>query len=226
MSKEQLLGRVLCKGSGLKVFAEIKLNRKIGQEVETKTFRYNIGSLQKIISETNRATQLSYVAGRSTAAGVSKGIRSTFGEITFESMDAGMLSAMLDDVKKFNRETSKLEAASLDGFSFEDYTIADEGAALLSSAKTISEINVYEKEAICLDDLPPIDIIVLGYADQIEGVVGEKYERGNTYQFRLNAVTFLSETFGISAGAPLHNVATKVHILGGIIPWKKVKVGV
>lgn len=220
--KVQTLGRVLCKGSGLKVYCEIKLSRKIGNnETEYKTFRYNLGSLQKITSETNRQTAFNYVAGRSTAAGVLKGIRSSYGEITFENMDAGVLYNLFHDVKKFNKETERLESASLEGFSFEDYSLAEEDTSLLGNASNSLDIKLYQKEVTALDDLPPIDIIVTGYADQIDPTTGI-YEVGNTYQFRLNKVVFLSETFGISPGTPLHNVATKVLILGGVDPWKKV----
>ena len=216
------LGRVLCKGSGLKVYGEIKLHREIqGQEKEYKVFRYALGSLQKILAESNRQTQFNYVAGRKTPAGTLKGIRSTFGEIVFEFMDTGVLYNLFNDVHKFNKETKQLEAASLDGFSFEDYTLMETDAALMGHASEISNVDLYKNQVTSLDDLPPIDIIVTGYADQIDPTTG-KYEVGNTYQFRLRRVVFLSETFGISPGEPLHNVATKVIILGGVEPWSKV----
>ena len=217
----QLIGRVLCKGSGLKVYCEITLSRNTGNETEYKRFRYNLGSLQKIVAEINRQTAFNYVAGRSTPAGVLKGIRNSYGEITFESMDAGVLFNMFSDIKKFNYETEQLEDASLEGFSFDDYTLAEPNSALMSGAQNDFDINLYQKEITALDDLPPIDIIVTGYADQIDPNTGV-YETGNTYQFKLKDVVFLSETFGISPGSPLHNVATKVLILGGVESWRKI----
>lgn len=219
--KTQLIGRVLCKGSGLRVYCEITLNRENGNETEYKRFRYNLGSLQKISAEINRQTAFNYVAGRSTPAGVLKGIRSTYGEITFESMDAGILYNMFADIKKFNYETEQLESTSLEGFSFDDYSLAESNASLISGAQEAININLYQKEIVALDDLPPIDIIVTGYAEQIDPTTGI-YKKGQTYQFKLKDVVFLSETFGISPGAPLHNVATKVLILGGIEPWKEI----
>lgn len=219
--KVQTLGRVLCKGSGLKVYCEMTLSRKINKEEEYQRFRYNLGSLQKITAEINRQTALNYVAGRSTAVGTLKGIRSTYGEITFENMDAGVLYNMFYDVKKFNHESMQLENASLEGFSFEDFSLAEPDAPLLSEAQTENEVKLYKTEITSLEDLPPIDIIVTGYADQIAPETGV-YETGNTYEFKLKDVVFLSETFGISPGTPLHNVATKVLILGGMEPWQKI----
>lgn len=220
--KQQLIGRVLCKGSGLKVFCEITLSRKTGNEEEYKRFRYNLGSLQKIVASINRQTAFNYVAGRSTPAGVLKGIRNSYGEITFESMDASVLYNMFYDIKKFNYETEQLESSDLEGYYFDDYSLAEKDAAVLSGANNDININLYKNEIVALDDLPPIDIIVTGYADQIDPITGV-YESGNTYQFKLKKVVFLSETFGISPGTPLHNVATKVLILGGIEPWKKIE---
>lgn len=223
MNNRKPLGRVLCKGSGLKVFCEIKLSRQLpDKEKETKVFRYNLGSLQKISAECNRQTAFNYVAGRANAAGVLKGIRNSYGEIVFEQMDANIIHRMFKDVKKFNKETERLTETTLDSFSFDDYTLLETDAPLIGSAEENPRVKLYENEVVMLDDLPPIDIIVIGYADQIDSVNNEVYEVGNTYEFRLNKVTFMSETFGISPGSPLHNVATKVLILGGLKPWHKI----
>lgn len=220
-----LLGNVLCKGSGLKAYAEIKLSRTIdGQPTETKVFRYNIGALEQIIAETNRQVGHNVVAGRSNPVGINKGLRTTYGTIVFQQFDAGMLYEMFKEVKKWNYETKTLEEASLNGFSFEDYSLLEEDAALMSGAKDDLEINLYNSEVTSLLDLPPIDIFMVAAGDQIDPTTGV-YEKNNTYIFKCNKVSFMSETFGISAGAPLHKVATKVLILGSIEPWHKVENG-
>lgn len=217
-----LLGKVLCKGSGLKAYLELNLTRIVNDERETKTFRYEVGALQQILSESNRQMGFNIVAGRKNPVGINKGLRNTYGTVVFQQLDTGILYQMFADVKKWNSETKTLEDASLEGFSFDNYSLLEEDAALMSSAKDNLEINLYNSEITSILELPPVDIIVVGNADQIDPNSGV-YEPNNTYMFKCNKVTFLSETFGISAGAPLHNVATKVLMLGSIEPWKKVE---
>ena len=101
-------GKVLCKGSGLKAYFEINLSRtKVGGEEEFKTFRYEIGHLQQLITQTNRQSAFSHVCGRSTSVGVNKGIRSSYGTITFQQINAGTLYEMFQDIKKWNDEIGR-----------------------------------------------------------------------------------------------------------------------
>lgn len=225
MSKanETVLGKVLCKGSGLKAFLEIDLTKGEYGNKEKKRFRYELGTLQSITAQANRQVSHNHVAGRATAAGINKGLRNVYGNIVFQQIDAGILHSIFSDIKKWNSDKTSLTQADLDGYSFEDFTIAEDDAALLGSAKEDMEVKLYKSEAYDLTDLPPLDIVVLGSADDIDQSTG-RYEVNNTYEFRAKGVTFLSETFGITAGAPLHNVATQVLILKGIQPWEKVEV--
>lgn len=217
------LGKVLCKGSGLKAYLEITLQKGEYGNKEYKRFRYEIGSLQSITSQANRQVSHNYVAGRSNPVGTNKGLRTVYGNIVFQQLDAGILYNMFSDIKKWNAEKNKLEEASLEGYTFDDYTIAEENAALLGSAKEDLEIKLYKNEPLSILDLPPVDIVILGSADNIDPESG-KYDVNKTYKFEANGVVFLSETFGITAGAPLHNVATQVLILKGIKPWEEVEV--
>jgi hypothetical protein len=221
MSRDYELGKILCKGSGLKAYFEIKLSRGSGTDKEYKTFRYEVGSIQQILAESNRQSSWNYVAGRSNPVGVNRGLRNVYGTITFQQMDSSVLYYMFEDVRKWNAEKSALESGSLDGFSFTDFTLAETNAALLGTATESETVKLYDSELIKLDDLPPVDVVVIGTADQIDASTGV-YEVNNTYMFRAKKVTFMSETFGITAGAPLHNVATQVLILGGVDTWEKV----
>ncbi|MGL5715266.1 MAG: hypothetical protein ACRCX2_19775 [Paraclostridium sp.] len=214
------LGKVLCKGSGLKAFLEITLQRGTYGDMVYKKFRYEIGALQSITAQANRQVSHNYTAGRSKPVGTNKGLRNVYGNIVFQQLDAGILYNMFSDIKKWNAEMDALEEASLDGFTFDDYTIAEEEAALLGTAKENLEVKLHKTEPISILDLPPVDIIVLGSADDIDPESG-KYEVNKTYKFEANGVVFLSETFGLTAGAPLHNVATQVLILKGIKPWEE-----
>ncbi|MGL4449606.1 MAG: hypothetical protein ACRCTZ_00270 [Sarcina sp.] len=223
MSNETVLGKILCKGSGLKAYLEIDLTKGDYKNKEKKRFRYELGTLQSITAQANRQVSHNHVAGRATAAGINKGLRSVYGNIVFQQLDAGILHSIFEDIKKWNADRTALSQADIDGFSFEDYTIAEDDAALLGSAKENLEVKLYKSEALDLTDLPLVDIVVLGSADDIDPNTG-RYEVNNTYEFRAKGVTFLSETFGITAGAPLHNVATQVLILQGIQPWEKVEV--
>lgn len=217
------LGKILCKGSGLKAYLEINLSKGEYGNKETKKFRYEIGTLQSITAQANRQTSHNHVAGRKNAVGINKGLRTVYGNVVFQQLDAGILYNIFSDIKAWNADKTGLTQADLDGFSFEDYTIAEDDAALLGSAKESMEVKLFKNEPISILDLPPVDIIVLGTADDIDPQTG-KYEVNNTYQFKAKGITFLSETFGITAGAPLHNVATQVLILKGIEPWEKVEV--
>lgn len=214
-------GKILCKGSGLKVYFQLTLNKRVNGKMEYKTFTYEVGTVQQILSETNRQTSWNFVAGRRNAVSVNKGLRNSYGTITFAQMDQGQIYAFLEDVRKWSANREYLEPGNLQGFSFTDYTFNEQDAALISGPSETQDINVYIDEVVMLDDLPPVDIIVLGAADQIDEELGQ-YDINKTYMFKCLKTTFLSETFGISAGAPLHNVATKVLFLGGIEPWRQV----
>lgn len=220
------LGRILCKGSGLRVFLEINLSKKDANgEKKYKKFRYEIGNLQQIIAETNRQANWIHVVGRKNAVGVSKGLRSTYGTIVFTQIDLGFLKTIFTDIRKYNHKTKMFSKASLDGYGYDDFTLTEQDQELFSAAKEEFEVTVHENEILNLADLPPVDIVVYGNADQIEqvGDTVVRYNPGKQYVFRCNKVTFLSETFGVSAGGPMHDVATKCYILGSIEPWREVQ---
>lgn len=215
-------GNVLCKGTGLKVYFQMPLTRRVDGITETKVFTYEAGTLQQILAEINRQSSWNYVAGRKNPVGVNKGLRNSYGTITFTQLDAGIINAMLEDVKKWNSERTGLIDASLEGFSFENFSFNEPDAALIVGATENLNIKIYENEVVQLDDLPPIDIIVIGTSDNIDPSNGI-FELNEQYIFKCLKTTFLSETFGITAGAPLHNVATKCLFLGGVEPWRKVE---
>lgn len=220
------LGRILCKGSGLRVFMEITLTKKDSNGVnEYKKFRYEVGNLQQIIAETHRQAEWNHVVGRKNPSGVSKGLRSTHGTIVFTQIDLGFIKSMFQDIRRYNHKTKLFTKADLEGFGYEDFLLSEQDQELFSSAKEEFEVTVHENEMLSLADLPPVDIVVYGNADQIEkiGNTVVNYKPGKQYVFRCNRVTFLSETFGVSAGSPMHDVATKVYILGSVEPWKEVQ---
>ena len=216
------IGNILCKGTGLKAYFRLPLTKDVNGVKETKVFTYEVGTLQQILAETNRQSSWNYVAGRKNPVGVNKGLRNSYGTITFTQLDAGIINSLLEDVKKWNSEKSGLVDASLNGFSFDNLTFNERDAALLGGATEALNINVYEEDVVLLADLPPLDVIVIGTADDIDPSTG-KYEVNKKYIFKCLKTSFLSETFGISAGAPLHNVATKCLFLGGVEPWKEME---
>lgn len=222
---EKNIGKVLCKGSGIKAYFELTLTRQksggnIG-EVEFKTFRYEVGNLVSLQTATSRQTSLNYVAGSSIAKSVNKGIRTCYGQAVFSQLDQGMLYNMFRDINKWNADTQQLEYASLDSFGFHEYTLADPGQALSGGPTDQLTIEYFKDDTFHLDSLPPVDIIIVGAADDIDPMTGT-YEVNNTYMFKAKKVTFMSDTFGISAGAPLHDVSTQILVLGGIEPWRKI----
>ena len=120
---------------------------------------------------------------------------------------------MFKDIRKYNSKIKQFKVADLDGFGLEDFTILEEDQELIGGPIENLTTDLFETDYIDLQDLPPVDIVVYGV-----------YEPNKTYMFRCNKVTFLSETFGVSAGSPMHDVATKVQILGSIEPWREVKI--
>lgn len=218
----KLMGNVICKGMGLKVYFRIPLTRRVNGILESKTFTYEVGSIQQVLTEANRQVSANYIAGRKNPVGTNKGIRSTYGTITFTQLDCGFINTILKDVKKWDEEREHLEAASLEGFSFENFSFNEFNKELMSGPKEKMTVNVYESDVIMLDDLPPVDIIIVGSADNIDPDSG-KFEINKQYVFKCLKTVFLSETFGISAGGPLHNVATKCIFLGGVEPWQEME---
>ena len=221
-NNSSIIGNVICKGTGLKVYFQLPLVKIVNGVKETKTFLYEVGTVQQILTETNRRSSWSYVAGRKQPVGVNKGLRSSYGTITFTQLDAGMINNLIKDVKKWNSERTGLIDADIDGFTFENYSFKENNAPLIGGPEEDLKVNVYSDEVIMLDELPPIDIIIIGNGDNIDPSMGI-YDFNKQYEFKCLKVTFLSETFGISAGAPLHNVATKVLFLGGIESWHEVE---
>ena len=216
------IGSILCKGTGLKVYFRIPLRKEVNGKFEDKVFTYEVGTLQQILAETNRQSSWNYVAGRKTPVGVNKGLRNSYGTITFTQLDAGIINSLISEVKKWNADKTGLQKADLDGFSFENFTFKETDAALIGGATENIDINIYREDVVLLSDLPPLDILVIGTADEIDPSTG-KFELNQKYIFKCFKTTFLSETFGISAGAPLHNVAAKCMFLGGVEPWKEME---
>lgn len=219
-----LNGNVICKGTGLKVYFQLPLSKVVNGVREHKTFTYEVGTVQQILTETNRQSSWSYVAGRKNPVNVNRGLRSTYGTITFTQLDAGMINALLKDVKKWNAQKTGLVDAQkdLDNFSFDNFSFKEQDAPLVGGAENELNFNIYSDEPIMLDELPPVDIIVIGNGDDIDPSIG-KFKINRRYEFKCLKTTFLSETFGISAGAPLHNIATKCLFLGGIESWHEVE---
>lgn len=216
-------GNVLCKGSGLRVFMEVPLTKTDSNGLKVvKYFTYDIGNLQQIIAETNRAARWTHAVGRKNPVAVTQALRNTYGTIVFSQIDNGFLRALTKDVRKYNTQTKMFAQVNLNGWGFEEYTILEEDQRLLSGPTENLVTELYEDEIIDLTDLPPVNIVVYGTADDIDDSIG-RYEKGKIYMFRCNLVTFLSETFGVSAGTPMHDVATKVQILGSIEPWREVE---
>ena len=216
------IGNILCKGTGLKVYFRIPLRKEVNGKFEDKVFTSEVGTLQQILAETNRQSSWNYVAGRKTPVGVNKGLRNSYGTITFTQLDAGIINSLISEVKKWNADKTGLQKADLDGFSFENFTFKETDAALIGGATENIDINIYREDVVLLSDLPPLDILVIGTADEIDPSTG-KFELNQKYIFKCFKTTFLSETFGISAGAPLHNVAAKCMFLGGVEPWKEME---
>ena len=218
------MGSIICKGTGLKSYFQMKLSKEVNGVTEYKTFTYEVGNIQQILTEVNRQSSWNYATGRKNPVAVNRGLRSIYGTITFGQLDAGMINALLKDVKKWNAEKTGLIDAQkdLDNFSFDIFSFKEQDAPLLGGAKEELDFNIYSDEPIMLDDLPPVDIIVIGNGSQIDPEIGE-FGRYKRYEFKCLKTTFLSETFGISAGAPLHNVATKCLFLGGVEAWHEVE---
>lgn len=219
------VGKILCKGSGLKAYLEMTLSRpKNGEKLgdfEYKTFRYEIGTLMSLQTAISRQTSLNYVAGSSIPKSVNKGIRTTYGQIVFSQLDTSIVYSLLKDVKKWNYDTKQLEYANLDDYSLNDFSLSDPAQALVGAPEENLTIEYFKDDTYHLDNLPPVDLIVVGSADNIDASTGV-YEINNTYMFKAKKLTFLSDTFGISAGKALHDVSTQVLILGGIEPWHKI----
>ena len=213
-----LNGRILCKGNGLKVYFETTLYKKATGE--PKVFRYEVGTIDAVLDASSRDVGLSYVAGKSKAVGVNRGSRNCYGKVVFSMLDQGIVNGMIGDVKAYNTDKTDLINVNMDDYVFGSYTINQETAALIGSATEKLEVAVSDSEVYLLDDLPLLDIVITGNADNIDEGAGV-FEPNTTYKKVLKKCTFLSESFGISAGAPLHNISTNILILGGIEPWQK-----
>ena len=215
------VGKILCKGSGLKAYFEIKLKRKNTEgKYEYNTLRYEVGNLNAVMAASNRQVSWNYVAGNNKPVGVNKGIRSMYGTVVFTQLDQAAIVDMVSDVKIWNSSTSEFQSSDTDMNIFDEITLASDSSVFISDYNESLDINVYSSDVLHLDDLPPIDIVIVGNADNIDDDAGT-YEANKTYQYRIRDAVFVSDTFGISAGSPIHDVSTKILILGGIDGWHK-----
>ena len=80
-------GNVLCKGSGLRVFMEVPLTKTDANGLKVvKYFTYDIGNLQQIIAETNRAARWTHAVGRKNPVAVTQALRNTYGTSSFDDL--------------------------------------------------------------------------------------------------------------------------------------------
>jgi hypothetical protein len=217
------LGKILCKGSGLKAYFEIKSTKKDDSgKIVNKTFRYEVGSLSAVMAATNRQVSWNYVAGSKVPVGVNKGLRSMYGTVVFTQLDQGIVASLISDVRVWNATTATTNPANTENFGWDLWSLSSVENAGLSSYSDDSTTTVYQSEILHLDDLPPVDIVIIGAADSIDEDLGI-YKDNQIYQYVIKDAVFVSDNFGISAGAPLHNVSTKILILGGVEGWSEVQ---
>lgn len=227
-------GNSLSIGNGISCFLQIPAEyidqtANIPDEVKTNGIMIDVGTVSDVMYSVQRDASPNYIAGNRNAVGINKGKRLASGRMIFSTFDQDSLYYILNEVvvKYGEKDESNGIKSMLEKGTYFIYNLSNDkktievGAGDTATADQTSEVINF------LDELPPVNIIFTGIADDVARVFAKdkenerKFRRNVKYKMELKGVKFLNDSFGISAGAPLADQVVDIMILGGIDPWSE-----
>lgn len=223
-------GNSLSVGNGISCFMRINkeyisTDEKVPAEYRNNGITIDLGTLSDVMYKTERDISPSYVSGNRNPIDFNKGKRLTTGRLVFSVFDQDTLQFVMKEISTGTNTTDKGLAAYLEKGSF--FSIGKTSADLAGNGTTDDNAQTVEGEIKYLDQLPPVDIIITGMADDvkkltIDGETAPKMYRNCQYKLELNGVKLLNDNFAVVAGQALQDQVINIMIVGGIKPWQKV----
>lgn len=247
MAERIFLGNSVSVGTGIKVYFFMKKdylyantlpvkNNLNGTAIDNLSSTTNpglaieVGIVNDIMFETSRDVAPQFISGNKNAVSYSSGKRLTSGKISFSIFNRDFIDFFINDYLK-NRDLKNLVKDSI----FDTNRFGTE--------TDISDSYIQEASIEYLDQLPPVDIVLVGSGDSVSSMfssisdksgsnsttagslfqIDENFKLDAIFSMRLNNVKFLNDSFGITAGSPLSDQVLDFIVCGSKEPWKEVE---
>lgn len=218
------LGNSISVGNGIKAYFYIKpeyLNASTANSTLQNGLAFEVGIINDLMCETNRDVAPQFISGNKNAVSYSSGKRLTSGKISFSILDRDFIDYFINDFLKQDKLKGIIKDTAFDTNRFGTET---------NGASTF----VVEKDIEYLDQMPPVDIILIGSAEVINSMASNTSDReifqiGDNFSFdayftmKLENVRFLNDGFGITAASPLKDQVLDFIVCGKRIPWYQIK---
>jgi hypothetical protein len=228
------IGNNVSVGNGIKIFFKFR-----GEDLNTNDVvlketgvAIEVGIINDVSFSVNRDISPNFLPGDRNAKGFNSGKRLVTGRISFSVMGRDFMDYIINVLLKDPLVANKLNPGKL----FEV-----NGANFGSRTEPVPEgevptLYMKDKKLQYLDQLPLVDIIIVGKGDRINSLSGgteadrtifnvdKNFKMGAYYQMVLNRVQFLNDNFGFSAGAPVQDQVLDFVVVGSKESWKEVPV--
>ena len=213
MSRD-FIGNSVSVGTGIKAY--FRINGTYLKDGKTSVFE--VGLLNDLIVETNRDVAPQFVAGNRSAISYCSGKRLTSGKVSFAVFEKDFIGYFIDAYKDKINTFSDFNSNQF-GFEYTDDESKKESSFLIPS-----DVNY-------LDQLPPVDIIMVGRGDKINSLavdgndvfkISADFKINAFFKMELKNVRFLNDSFGISAGSSWGDQVLDFIVCGEKLPWREV----
>lgn len=229
MSRD-FIGNSVSVGTGIKVYFRIKseylydTKKKANSTVDSV---FEVGLLNDIIVETNRDVAPQFVAGSRSAISYCSGKRLTSGKVSFAVFEKDFISYF---VKTYTLSSNRFNLKNLSEFNSNQFGTDYDSTEIKKTENFLKDADIKY-----LDQLPPVDIIVVGRGDLIDSMkkssdvkneifaINDGFKMNAFFKMELKNVRFLNDSFGISAGSALGDQVLDFIVCGEKLPWKEVK---
>lgn len=234
-SKRDYIGNIVSIGNGVKCFMVIK-----GMYLNTddKTLKQNgvaieLGIVNDINYNSQRDVAPNYLPGSRDALSFTKGKRLTSGKISLSVTGRDFIDFFVNELLEDPLVKGKLKAGKL--FDLDLNKIGS-----VSKPTNIDEtapVQFKDKKINYLDQLPPVDLVLIARGDVIKTLdfedsadenilqVGDDFILNAYFKMKLKDVKFLNDNFGISAGSPMQDQILDFIVAGGKETWDLVPQG-
>lgn len=241
MATRDFIGNSVSVGTGIKVYFFIK-----GEYIDTTDttlkdtgVALEVGIVNDIYFQTNRDVSPQYIAGNRNAISFVSGKRLTTGKISFAVIDRDFIDHFVNDLLQKDELKNLTDTNVFNTNRFGEITDVSDSTNFINS-KTIEY----------LDQLPPVDIVLLGSGDLINSMaqvsnfttsglssgtdtittvdreifqIGDNFQFDAIYKLTLEGVKFQNDNFGISAGEAISDQVLDFIVCGAKIPWTLVE---
>ena len=218
MSRD-FIGNSVSVGTGIKAY--FRINGTYLKDGKTSVFE--VGLLNDLIVETNRDVAPQFVAGNRSAISYCSGKRLTSGKVSFAVFEKDFIGYFVSTY------VSKVDGTKIK--TFDDFNSNQFGYEYDASQSKDKKNFLIPSDVKYLDQLPPVDIILVGRGDLINSLalsgndvfqIGSNFKMNAFFKMELENVRFLNDSFGISAGSVLIDQVLDFIVCGKKTPWKEV----